>query len=230
MAAGIIFLQYCDTATHYQQLMHYQEQHALRTVVLPQYESLCCAPTLMPSLKGQAMISPETELTIANQSLVPVYSSAEKKLSPVRVAKPKKYTSTVRRRFAWQVPRTSFWISSRFGPRKKEDGSWGFHYGVDLAAPKGTPVCAADAGIVVESGYSTRGYGNTVVISHAKGAYHTRYAHLNRILVCVGQTVILGTRIGFVGDTGYVRGENGTHLHFEIKKCGRPVDPLKMLT
>ncbi|MEX0940448.1 MAG: M23 family metallopeptidase [Candidatus Babeliales bacterium] len=134
----------------------------------------------------------------------------------------------------WPLERSSFWLSSKFGPRKKENGILGYHYGIDMAAAKGTPVMAASAGIVIEASYSNKGYGKTILIAHDDGIFHTRYAHLDEILVKVGQKVKPGLRIGSVGNTGAVRGENGGrnayHLHFEVKKRGSHIDPLSILT
>lgn len=128
--------------------------------------------------------------------------------------------------FIWPVDRSSFWISSFYGSRRKPDRSWGFHHGIDLAALKGTPVKAADSGIVVESGVNT-GYGNTIVIMH-NNKYKTRYAHLHKIHVRVGQPVKKGQLIGQVGDTGLVRkrGRYASHLHLEVYMYGKRVNPL----
>lgn len=128
--------------------------------------------------------------------------------------------------FISPIQKGDFWISSRFGPRKKPDGSWGFHHAVDMAAVKGTLVRAAGEGIVIEAGYSA-GYGNTIVIAHNR-KFKTRYAHLAKILTCVGAKVDSGTVIGKVGDTGSVRkrGRDGSHLHFEVSVFDKRVNPL----
>ena len=97
-----------------------------------------------------------------------------------------------------------------------------FHKGVDLAAPYGEPVYAAGNGKVSEAGYS-RSYGWFVRIRHEDG-YSTLYAHMSRILVRKGGTVRIGQRIGLVGSTGT---STGNHLHFELQKNGRPLDPVK---
>ena len=148
---------------------------------------------------------------------------------PVTSRKMKK-TSIKRKekiRLSWPIKRSRFWISSLYGPRKKRSGAWGFHYGVDMAALKGTPVCAAYTGIVVEARYSP-GYGNTIVMAHSR-KHRTRYAHLSKILVKVGQKVHRGSVIGNVGDTGYVRsakGKDASHLHFELIEFGKKINPL----
>lgn len=131
--------------------------------------------------------------------------------------------------FAWPIDRSKFWLSSLFGPRRKRDGSRGFHHGIDMAAVKGTPVRAARSGTVIEVGYRP-GYGNTIVIQHSAGL-KTRYAHLHKIYVVKGKKVTSDTIIGAVGETGYIRKRtnDGSHLHFEVYEQGRTVDPLLML-
>lgn len=132
--------------------------------------------------------------------------------------------------FAWPLEFKSFWISSYFGPRKKANGSPGFHYGLDLAAVRGTIVRAAASGKVIEAGYAT-GYGNTIVIEHTP-KYKTRYAHLHSIKVKLGAIVEQGQRIGTVGNTGLVRsswGGDASHLHFEVVVGSRKINPLWVL-
>ncbi len=131
--------------------------------------------------------------------------------------------------FSWPVNRSQFWLSSPFGPRKKVNGVWGFHYGIDMAAVRGTPVRAAAAGVVKEARYAS-GYGNTIVIAHSP-VYKTRYAHLDAIYVKQGQQVKKGDYIGDVGDTGFVRkrGSDASHLHFEVYENGKQMNPLYYL-
>ncbi|MCK5633129.1 M23 family metallopeptidase, partial [bacterium] len=132
--------------------------------------------------------------------------------------------------FSWPIKRSEFWISSLFGSRKKPNGIWGFHYGIDMAAMRGTPVKAACPGIIVEARFSS-GYGNTIVIAHGR-KYRTRYAHLNKILVRVGQKVKQQQLIGKVGRTGLVwksQGRDPSHLHFEVHAFGKKVNPMKIL-
>jgi murein DD-endopeptidase MepM/ murein hydrolase activator NlpD len=94
------------------------------------------------------------------------------------------------------------------------------HTGVDLAAPTGTPVKAAQCGTVSFSGVES-GYGNLVCVQHA-GAITTCYAHLSRIAASSKQTVQAGQVVGYVGCTGNC---TGPHLHFEVRREGTPVDP-----
>jgi murein DD-endopeptidase MepM/ murein hydrolase activator NlpD len=94
------------------------------------------------------------------------------------------------------------------------------HTGIDLAAPPGTPVFAANSGVVVFAGWSTFGYGNMIVLAH--GPFLTLYGHLSQINVRCGQLVGVGQSIGGVGNTG---NSSGPHLHFEIRDGFTPRDP-----
>jgi murein DD-endopeptidase MepM/ murein hydrolase activator NlpD len=131
--------------------------------------------------------------------------------------------------FIWPIGLNKFWLSSLFGPRKRIDGSWGFHHGIDMAAIKGTEVRSARAGTVVEASFQT-GYGNTVVVSHTD-TIKTRYAHLHTIRVAVGQKIKQGVVVGTVGETGFIRkkGKDGSHLHFEVYEYGKRINPLNCL-
>jgi murein DD-endopeptidase MepM/ murein hydrolase activator NlpD len=131
--------------------------------------------------------------------------------------------------FLWPIDRKKFWLSSLFGPRRLRNRGWKYHYGIDMAALKGTPIKAAATGIVLES-YWNNGYGNCIIVAHNK-KYKTRYAHLDKRLVKVGQKVTRGQVIGKVGDTGLVRksGRDASHLHFEVYAFGKHVNPLSVL-
>ncbi len=95
-----------------------------------------------------------------------------------------------------------------------------FHYGMDFTAPTGTEIFATGKGIVTKVGWE-QGYGNSIKINHGYG-YETFYAHLSDFNVKMGQTVIRGEVIGYVGNTGK---STGPHLHYEVHQKGVPVNP-----
>lgn len=115
-------------------------------------------------------------------------------------------------------------ISSPFGWRSISVAGNRFHGGLDIAADPGTPVAAARGGIVVRAGWGGA-YGYHVVLDHG-GGWETRYAHLSRIDVSVGERLRQGVALGLVGSTG---ASTGPHLHFEIRLEGRALDPLAYL-
>ncbi|MBV8910947.1 MAG: M23 family metallopeptidase [Gammaproteobacteria bacterium] len=116
-------------------------------------------------------------------------------------------------------------ISSYFGERSDPfDGREAFHKGVDFAGAMGQKVVAVAAGVVTWAGERT-GYGKLVEINHGDG-YVTRYAHNERTLVGVGQTVKRGEPLALMGSTGH---STGPHVHFEVLRNGRNVDPLSFI-
>jgi len=113
-------------------------------------------------------------------------------------------------------------VTSEFGPRKDpRAGTWRTHTGVDLSAPKGTPVFATAPGRVTFGGRDRGGYGKLVKISHGNGL-ETWYAHLSRRAVREGERVQRGQQVGRVGNTGR---STGAHLHYEVRVRGKAVDP-----
>ncbi len=117
-------------------------------------------------------------------------------------------------------------LSSRYGMRKHPIlGYSKMHTGVDFAAPTGTPIYAAGDGVVTFSGRKG-GYGNMVIVKH-NGTYTTAYAHAHRIArgIRKGKKVRQGQTIAYVGSTGR---STGPHLHYEIHKYGKKVNPLKV--
>lgn len=113
------------------------------------------------------------------------------------------------------------WISSTYGSRNDPfTGKVSAHYGVDFASKMGSPVKSVAAGVVTWSGYRD-GYGLTVEVNHGSG-YMTRYAHNSENEVKIGQLVKKDEPIAKVGSSGR---STGPHLHFEVFKNGRHVDP-----
>lgn len=97
-----------------------------------------------------------------------------------------------------------------------------FHPGLDFSAPSGTPIYATAQGVVRTAGNLGNGYGNHVIINHGY-QYTTLYGHMFRIKVRQGQTVKRGEVIGYVGNTGK---STGPHLHYEVMKGGKHLDPI----
>ncbi len=98
------------------------------------------------------------------------------------------------------------------------------HTGVDIGAPSGAKIVAADTGKVILVGWQG-GYGQTIIIDHGAGM-STLYAHQSRFAVSSGQTVAKGQVIGYVGSTGW---STGPHLHFEVRINGNPTDPMSYI-
>jgi hypothetical protein len=103
-------------------------------------------------------------------------------------------------------------------------GSYQQHNGVDIAAPRGTPVYATANGVVASTAYES-GLGNLIVINHGNG-YSTSYGHLSKIMVASGHKVARGELIGLVGSTGY---STGPHLHYEVHQNNRAIDPANFI-
>ncbi|MBT6716587.1 MAG: M23 family metallopeptidase [Nitrospina sp.] len=132
----------------------------------------------------------------------------------------KKNSPTVRPRkgvLVWPAKGT---LTSGFGKRNGRQ-----HEGIDIAAPKGTPIYSAAAGEVVFSGWGPTGYGKMVIIKHQ---HHltTVYAHNSKILVKKGTRVKQGQKISLMGSTGR---STGPHLHFEVRNDTKPKNPIKYL-
>lgn len=114
-------------------------------------------------------------------------------------------------------------ISSAYGWRLHPKlGYYRMHEGMDFTADRGTDVYATGDGKVIKASYTSGGYGNLIIIDHGFG-YQTRYGHLSRIGVLEGSEVKRGQVIGAVGNTGL---SVGPHLHYEVHKNGRHVNPI----
>jgi murein DD-endopeptidase MepM/ murein hydrolase activator NlpD len=116
-------------------------------------------------------------------------------------------------------------VSAGFGERIDPlNGEGAFHSGMDIAAPTGTDVIATADGMVLSAGPES-GYGNAILLDHGNGMT-TKYGHLSKIYVLVGQDVKRGQVIGAVGSTGRT---TGPHLHYEVQVLDTPVNPAKYL-
>jgi murein DD-endopeptidase MepM/ murein hydrolase activator NlpD len=125
------------------------------------------------------------------------------------------------------APLENLSVASTFGYRVNPLGGYApeLHTGIDYAGACGTPVKAADKGVVVDAGWHAYGGGQRIVIDHGDGLKST-YNHLSSIGVSTGQTIAGGAQIGAVGSTG---NSTGCHLHFEVLVNDEKVDPLPWL-
>ena len=138
---------------------------------------------------------------------------------PLRATK-KRSLPNVKPRKGFLVWPTKGTLTSHFGMRNGRK-----HEGIDIAAPKGTPIHAAAGGEVVFSGWGPTGYGKMVIIKHQ---HHltTLYAHNSKLIARIGSRVTQGQKISLMGSTGR---STGPHLHFEVRDNTQPKDPIKYL-
>lgn len=158
--------------------------------------------------------------------LIELATKESKLISQKNSLKKKSYSSYSGGLLAMPL-KSSYRLSSNYGYRIHPiTGNRKMHAGVDMAAPAGTNIYAAESGVVIVAQW-WNGYGNTIVIDHGNGLW-TLYPHIldGGILVEKGQTVKRGQHIGEVGSTG---NSTGNHLHFEVRKNGEPVNPMTYL-
>lgn len=124
-----------------------------------------------------------------------------------------------------RVPVSQFNYTSNFGVRYDPfNGGAAMHAGVDMAGSYGEPIVSTAEGVVVKAGWAS-GYGNMVEVDHGRGIT-TRYGHMSRVQVKIGDRVTAGDQIGKMGSTGR---STGTHLHYEVRVDGQAVDPMPYL-
>jgi murein DD-endopeptidase MepM/ murein hydrolase activator NlpD len=166
---------------------------------------------------------------VAQARTVPAMKVASAPVENARIATPETHTSKelvtksaeavgAMPSFRWPVKGR---IIAAFGPRP----NGGQNDGINLAVPEGTPIKAADDGVVAYAGNELKGYGNLVLIRHANG-FVSAYANASELLVKRGDTIKRGQVIAHAGQTGNV---TSPQLHFEIRKGSTPVDPTKYL-
>ena len=181
--------------------------HTGQTAILAGMAVLAMAAAPMGAPAGEAATMTETP------ALAPIQAVAEP-------------AGPVTRQMAFIAPVRGYGVNSPFGLRKLAgEARARAHKGVDIAAPKGTRVQVTAEGRVLRTGYDAGGFGNFIEISHPNGMT-SLYGHLSRIDVASGMTVESGQRIGLVGSTGY---STGPHLHFQIERNGRTVDPARVV-
>ena len=166
-------------------------------------------------------------LAMAAAPLTPAPASDEAfavpELPPVTaVASP---AGPVTRVIAFDEPLRGFAVNSAFGMRRLPGQQTRRHEGVDIAAPTGTSVSVAAEGRVLRTGYDAGGYGRFIEVRHPNGM-SSLYGHLSGIDVASGDVVAPGQRIGLVGSTGR---SPGPHLHFEVRRGDRQVNPVKVM-
>lgn len=140
----------------------------------------------------------------------------------------KPYVPRVVTAYSGAIPNTAARGTGNFGwpvSGRITQKFWTRHPGIDIGAPTGSPIYAADSGYIIQAGWSNVGYGFMILINHGNG-YLTRYAHLSVMNVEVGDSVKKGQIIGRVGSTG---NSTGPHLHFEIIRGGAHRNPFGLL-
>lgn len=168
---------------------------------------------------GQEIKIPTAPSEPVHQPLSTPKSTTASKKNQVAIASRSEQVSTKLGTFTWPITGS---ISSRFGMR------WGRpHHGVDISSQDKTnaPIIAARSGVITDAYYHRGGYGNLIIIDHGDGV-ETYYAHLSKLLAKEGQKVEEGELLGYMGRTGNA---TGYHLHFEIRKDKRPVNPIQYL-
>jgi murein DD-endopeptidase MepM/ murein hydrolase activator NlpD len=168
-----------------------------------------------PHLAQPRTVPSEQVATIPAQNVRMATPEPEKVESPAKAAEP----AGAMQSFRWPVKGR---VIAGFGPKP----SGGQNDGINLAVPEGTPVKAADDGVVAYAGNELKGYGNLVLIRHSNG-FVSAYAHASELMVKRGDTIKRGQVIANAGQTGNV---TSPQLHFEIRKGSTPVDPTKYLS
>ncbi len=166
------------------------------------------------------IIEPQNSLEVVGQRTGSVASTTPAK--PPTNTTPQQIAKYNRERLLWPLQGV---LTSYYGYRSLRIGRSRFHTGLDIAAPRGTPVYAALSGRVEQAGWSRVGYGKLVIVRGWNGR-RFYYAHNSKLLVKAGQWVNQGTMISRVGSTGYA---TGPHLHFEVRVGGNSRNPMAYL-
>lgn len=168
----------------------------------------------LPPWSSAHYVAPEIGLAI-----IPPWQDSRGHMETDRSKLPPLRSSLKGTRFIWPLRRKPPTLSSGFGYRRRH-----FHYGIDLAAKKGTPIYAARSGRIIFSGIK-RGYGRIVIVKHSDN-FATVYAHNLTNLVKASGWVRRGDPVALVGESGNA---TGPHLHFEVWHKKRAVNPVSFL-
>jgi len=182
--------------------------------------------------KGGPWIAPRMQASGSNQPLVNDLGQAINEFSQTEAAV-RSLTQTWAAQLDWlkALPtglpvKQDYRVTSGFGIRNDPfTGQLAMHEGLDFVAEHGSPVVATAAGTVVRSGWDGA-YGNVVEVAHIEG-FTTRYAHLSKRIVLEGQKVARGDTVGLLGSTGR---STGPHLHYEVMRFDRVLNPMQMLS
>ncbi len=201
-----------------------QGAERLRSQDVRDYQSAQAASrALAEQIRAAAVRAAAARAAAAKRAAAAAEAERRRRAKAGQPAAPRAQAEPRAGRMLWPAPGR---LSSRYGYRTHPIyGDRRMHNGIDIAAPDGTRISAAEGGVVTFAG-DGGGFGNFVVISHRTVGgqdLSTAYAHLNDIAVQVGQLVDRGDRVGGVGNTG---NSTGNHLHFEVRLGGEPVDPL----
>lgn len=190
------------------------------TALIARREAAAPTTTAPPSTTTSTTAAPTTTTTRPGSTTTQRSGTSSTTAPPPTTTTTRPPTTTTTRRagvsLAWPTAGT---VTSLFGPR------WGrLHAGIDIGAPTGTAIVAADGGTVFFAG-EMGGYGNLTLIDHGNGIV-TAYAHQSGFAASEGGRVSRGQTIGYVGNTGH---STGPHLHFEVRVSGTAVDPMPYL-
>ena len=177
-------------------------------------------PKIVALVPPQTFTLPGEKLTVDLAAKATQAKITARKLTAAKVARERARRAKISRNYTRPV--SNYRLSAGFGDRSR---LWSTgHSGQDFVAPYGTPVKASEAGSVVFAGWDGP-YGWKIAIAHVNGI-QTWYGHLSRINVKVGQRVKVGQFIGRIGASGHV---TGAHLHFEVQRYGKAINPVKWL-
>ncbi len=211
--------------TRYQELQRVSRQH---TEQLASLETLASEVSVAYGLNKPAA-SGRLEFGPDNEALVPNMKESIEEYNFLKTAS----YGGIYHQYAhqWQThARPSLWpvegtIRSAFGTRSDPfSGEGAFHTGIDVSAPRGTPVHVTADGVITAEGWSG-GYGKLLIVDHGNGL-ETYYAHLSQFLVIPGQAVTRGQEIALSGGTGR---STGPHVHYEVRLHGTPLNPYSFL-